>query len=169
MWCMVTRPIWIQCVVSILVHPLLIMLYQGPCRTLQGPKSPWRPHDSWYCPTHPDCFRTTSSRELLSDSSCTRPISFLMHIYGLSYKCLSPQDIPNHRPRRHRLPLHHVVGPSQGNRGLVPRHSGMSAAEGLKRLASDYLHSPDSHVDRLRLKRKRSGGYKVLILLEIDD
>jgi hypothetical protein len=42
-------------------------------------------------------------------------------------------------------------------------------AEDLKRLASQYLHSPSTHVDKLRMRRRRPGGLKVLILLEIDD
>ena len=48
--------------------------------------------------------------------------------------------------------------------------SGMqvSVAEDLKNLASHYLHNPGSHVDKLRVKRFRSGAVKVLILLEID-
>jgi hypothetical protein len=61
-----------------------------------------------------------------------------------------------------------VAGPSQGILDAV-QHSGMSAAEDLKRLASQYLHSPSTHVDKLRMRRRRSGGFKVLILLEIDD
>lgn len=46
---------------------------------------------------------------------------------------------------------------------------GISAAEDLKRLASHYLHSPGSQVDKLRVRRSRSGGFKVLIMLEIGD
>jgi len=45
----------------------------------------------------------------------------------------------------------------------------MAAAEDLKRIAGQYLHSPGSQVDKLRVRRGRSGGFKVLILLEIDD
>jgi hypothetical protein len=45
----------------------------------------------------------------------------------------------------------------------------MSPDEDLKRLASHYLHNPGSHVDKLRMRRSRKGGFKVLILLEIDD
>lgn len=57
---------------------------------------------------------------------------------------------------------------SQGVPAQVP--SGMSAAEDLRRLASRYLHSTDSHIDKVRVKQsRRSGRVKVMILLEIDD
>jgi len=39
----------------------------------------------------------------------------------------------------------------------------------LKRLASQYLNSPGSYVNDFRVRRRRSGGRKVMILLEIDD
>ena len=45
----------------------------------------------------------------------------------------------------------------------------MSVGEDLKNLATQYLHNPGSHVDKLRMRRSRSGAVKVLILLEIDD
>jgi len=45
----------------------------------------------------------------------------------------------------------------------------MSVTEDVKRLASQYLLSPGSRVDKLRMRRSRSGGFKVLILLEIED
>ena len=63
--------------------------------------------------------------------------------------------------------LHNVAGPSGANLG--PVHSELPPAEDLKRIARHYLQSPDSHVDKLRMRRSRSGGFKVLILLEIDD
>ena len=44
----------------------------------------------------------------------------------------------------------------------------VSVAEDLKNLASHYLHNTGSHVDKLRMRRSRSGAVKVLILLEID-
>jgi hypothetical protein len=57
-----------------------------------------------------------------------------------------------------------VAGPSQG----VP--SEMSAVEGLRQIASRYLHNPDSRVDKVRMKQsRRSGKVKVMILLEIDE
>lgn len=65
------------------------------------------------------------------------------------------------------MPLsRNVVGPSRGNSS--PVHTGM-ATEDLKRLASYYLHIPSSCVDKLRIRRSRSGGYKILIFLEVDD
>jgi hypothetical protein len=45
----------------------------------------------------------------------------------------------------------------------------MSVGEDLKNVASHYLHSPSSRVDKLRMRRSRSGIVKVLIMLEIDD
>jgi hypothetical protein len=45
----------------------------------------------------------------------------------------------------------------------------MSAAEDLKDVAIHYLLNPGSHVDKLRMRRSRSGTVKVLISLEIDD
>jgi len=58
-------------------------------------------------------------------------------------------------------------GPTCGNTSLV--RSRMSVADDLKNLASHYLHNPSSHVDKLRMRRSRSGAVKVIILLEIDD
>ncbi|KAF8482429.1 hypothetical protein DFH94DRAFT_690645 [Russula ochroleuca] len=66
------------------------------------------------------------------------------------------------------VPLpHNIAGPSRGNPNTV--HFGTPVAEDLKNLASDYLHNPGSHVNKLRVRRSRSGAVKVLILLEIDD
>jgi hypothetical protein len=46
----------------------------------------------------------------------------------------------------------------------------MSAEEELKQLASRYLRDPDSHVDRVRVRRsRRSGKVNVMILLELDE
>jgi hypothetical protein len=59
-----------------------------------------------------------------------------------------------------------MAGPSGGNISYV--HPETPPPEDLKRLASHYLNSPDSHVDKLRMRRRRSGGFKVLIVLEID-
>jgi hypothetical protein len=56
--------------------------------------------------------------------------------------------------------------PSEGN--VIPVHSEIPPAEDLKRLATHYINNPDSHVDKLRMRRRRSGGFKVLIMLEID-
>jgi len=41
--------------------------------------------------------------------------------------------------------------------------------EDLKRLASQYLNNPGSFVNDFRVRRRRSGGRKILITLEIDD
>jgi len=62
---------------------------------------------------------------------------------------------------------HNIAGPSGANLG--PVHSELPPAEDLKRIATHYLQSPDSHVDKLRMRRSRSGGFKVLILLEVDN
>ena len=63
-----------------------------------------------------------------------------------------------------RAPPPNVAGPSQG----VP--SGMTAVEDLRQLASQYLHNPDSRVDRVCMKQsRRSGKVKVMILLEVDE
>ena len=65
------------------------------------------------------------------------------------------------------IPPYNMAGPSQENPSVV--HPGMSVGEDLKTLATRYLHNPGSHVDKLRMRRSRSGTVKVLILLEIDD
>ncbi|KAF8481719.1 hypothetical protein DFH94DRAFT_405344 [Russula ochroleuca] len=76
-------------------------------------------------------------------------------------------EVTNDGPPSH-VPLpQNIAGPSQGNYSVV--HSRMSAAEDLKNVASHYLHNPGSHVDKLRMRRSRSGAVQVLILLEIDD
>ena len=75
--------------------------------------------------------------------------------------------MPNDRPPNH-VPLpYNVAGPSRGNPSLV--HPGIPAADDLKILAGHYLHNPGSRVDKLRMRRSRSGAVKVLILLEVDD
>ena len=62
---------------------------------------------------------------------------------------------------------HNIAGSSLGEFSLV--HSGISAGEDLKSMAGYYLHNSGSHVNKLRMKRSRSGAVKVLILLEIND
>jgi hypothetical protein len=57
------------------------------------------------------------------------------------------------------------MGPFRGNPGHV--HSGMLITDDLKYIASHYLHNPGSHVDKLRVRRSRSGTEKVLISLDI--
>ena len=75
--------------------------------------------------------------------------------------------MPNDHFARHVPPHNTIAGPSQGKPS--PVHSEISVTEDLKNLASHYLHNPGSHVDKLRMRRSRSGTVKVLILLEIDD
>jgi len=77
------------------------------------------------------------------------------------------RQLPNDGPPSRIPHSDYVAGPSEGSFSAV--HSGMSVAEDLKRLASQYLSRPGSHVDKLRMKRSRSGGLKVLILLEVED
>ena len=77
--------------------------------------------------------------------------------------------MPNDLPFSRGPCLFNVAGLSQ--RGPGPMHSGMSAAEefNLKQLASHYLNNHGSHINKVRTRRIHSGGYKVLILLGIDD
>lgn len=89
-----------------------------------------------------------------------------MCINGVSDQKFDMKALDDTPPSRAPL-LHHVSGSSEGN--PIPSHSKISAAEGLKHLASQYLFSPGSHVDKLRMRRSRSGGFKVLILLEVED
>jgi len=74
--------------------------------------------------------------------------------------------VPIGRPSSHVALLHNVVvvGPFR-NPSLV--HSGIPIAEDLKYIVSHYLHSSGSHVDKLRVRRSRSGTVKVLIFLDV--
>jgi len=63
--------------------------------------------------------------------------------------------------------LDNVAGPTRERPGTMP--SRMSDDEGLKRLISQYLNSPDSYVNDLHVSRGHSGGRKISIMLEIDD
>ena len=94
---------------------------------------------------------------------CTR---LSLGTYNACLTVLKPQ-LPSDGPPNRAPHPNYVAGPFEGNFSSV--HSGMSVAEDLKRLASQYLSSPGSHVDRLRMRRSRSGGLKVLILLEVED
>ena len=76
-------------------------------------------------------------------------------------------QLPNGQPPSQAPLPHYVAGPSQANSRTV--HSGMTTAEDLKRLASQYLLNPGSHVDKLRIRRSRSGAFKVMILIEVED
>jgi len=91
-----------------------------------------------------------------------------MHIQpSLLRLCL--QEVPNDGPPGHVSPLN-VAGPSRGNPNFGhPVNSEMSVADDIEDLASRYLYNSGSHVDKLRVRRSRSGTVKVLILLEIDD
>ena len=64
------------------------------------------------------------------------------------------------------VPLpHNVAGPFRGNPN--PVHFGMPVTDDLKYIASRYLHSSGSYVDKLRVRRSRSGAVKVLVFLDI--
>jgi len=78
-------------------------------------------------------------------------------------------EVPNDGPPGHVPPLN-VPGSSRGNPSFGhPVNYGMSVADDIEDLASRYLYNSGSHVDKLRVRRSRSGTVKVLILLEIDD
>jgi hypothetical protein len=47
--------------------------------------------------------------------------------------------------------------------------AGQPAAENLRRLASRYVHRPDSRVDMVRMEAATVGRYKVVIVLEMTD
>jgi len=63
--------------------------------------------------------------------------------------------------------LDNVAGPTRER--PIPMPSRMWDDEGLKRLASQYLNNPGSYVNDLHVSRGRSGGRKIVIMLEIDD
>lgn len=58
-------------------------------------------------------------------------------------------------------------GLARKSRPCTP-HPGMLGTVDFGDLTSRYLHNPGSHVNKLRMKRGRS-GVKVLILLELDE
>jgi len=135
-------------------------LSEGPHRTSKESKLLWQ---STYCRGYSDDPWSTTARVSRSGGSCMSP-RLSLGTYNLTdFKPQLPNDGP---PSRAPHP-DYVAGPSEGSFGAV--HSGMSVAEDLKRLASQYLSRPDSHVDKLRMKRSRSGSLKVLILLEVED
>jgi len=99
------------------------------------------------------------------------PTSPFLHMHiqpDLVRLCL--QEVSNDSPPSH-VPLSlDVAGPYRGNPSIGrPMNPGMSVAEDTKDLASRYLHNPGSDVDKLRVRRSRSGAVKVLIVLETDD
>jgi len=63
--------------------------------------------------------------------------------------------------------LGNVAGPTR--RHPIPMSSRMSDNEGLKRMISQYLNNPGSHVNDLHVSPGRFGGRKISIILEIDD
>ena len=64
------------------------------------------------------------------------------------------------------MPLpYNVAGPFRGTPSII--YSGVPVTEDLKSLASCYLHNPSSNVDKLRIRRSRSGTVKVLIFLDV--
>ncbi len=78
------------------------------------------------------------------------------------------QDIPNGEVGDRPQPMPDVVDPFSRS---VPEfaRSGMSAIEGLKRLADRYLNDPCSQVDTLHMGLSPSGGrLRVMIVLDID-
>jgi len=77
---------------------------------------------------------------------------------------LNNDDLLGHMPL-----VDDVAGPSQ--RSPSPMHSRMSDDENedLKRLASQYLNNADSYVSDIRVRRRRSGGREISMVLEIDD
>jgi len=77
-----------------------------------------------------------------------------------------PQDLSNDDPLGL---MDNVADPSQGNPGPVRSRMWDDEDEDFKRLASQYLNNPDSYVNHIRVRRRRSGGRKILISLEIDD
>jgi hypothetical protein len=100
------------------------------------------------------------------------PVRLLFHSFPRghlqpSYCAFKPQEVTNNRPPIHAPLPHNIAGSSQGESSLV--HSGISVGEDLKNLANYYLHNPGSHVNKLRMRRSRSGTVNVLILLEIND
>ncbi|KAI9508078.1 hypothetical protein F5148DRAFT_1149272 [Russula earlei] len=86
---------------------------------------------------------------------------------GLEYHTALGPGTSNNGPPGGPLHPHNVARPFQGNPST--EQFGMSAVEDVKYLASRYLHSSNSHVEKFRVKPRRSGGCKVLIVLEIDD
>ena len=99
-----------------------------------------------------------------------RVLPRLFHHIQPSLRPFCLQGVSHDGPPGHVPPPLNVAGPSRGNASIGhPVNSEMSVAENLKDLASRCLHNPGSHVDKLRMKRSRSGDVKVLIQLEIDD
>jgi len=64
-------------------------------------------------------------------------------------------------------------GPTQATLSNSSTHLapdlGQPAAENLRRLASRYIHHPDSQVDMVRMEPGSAGRSKVVIILEMAD
>jgi hypothetical protein len=84
----------------------------------------------------------------------------------------SPQENPGNDYFGHS-PKGVVPGPAQGASSNPSTHlaAGVDqpAAENLRRLASRYIHHPDSQVDMVRMEPGSAGRYKVVIVLEMAD
>jgi len=80
---------------------------------------------------------------------------------------------PGVQYRNNPEPLQVAVGipqPLAAVQPVQPRQDptiGISVAEGLRRLADRYVNSPDSVVGVVRLQPGPSGGFQVLIILEV--
>jgi len=75
----------------------------------------------------------------------------------------------NDDPLGHMPLVDNVASPSRTSPSPVRSRMWDDEDGDLKRLASQYLNSPGSYVNDFRVRRRRSGGRKVMILLEIDD
>jgi len=71
-----------------------------------------------------------------------------------------------------RAPSQATAGTPQTLAAVQPRQDpiiGVSAAEGLRRLADRYVNNPGSLVSVVRLEPGPSGGVQVVIMLEMAD
>jgi len=85
------------------------------------------------------------------------------------YTPMAPlQDLNNDDPLGHMPHADNVAGPSRGSPSPVRSRMWDDEDGDLKRLASRYLNNPSSYVNEFRIRRRRSGGRKVSIMLEID-
>ena len=84
----------------------------------------------------------------------------------------SPQDNPGN-DYFGRVPKDVVPGPTQAAFSSSSTHLaadvGQQAAENLRRLASRYIHHPDSQVGMVRMEPGSAGRSKVVIVLEVAD
>jgi len=87
----------------------------------------------------------------------------------LEYYVPMAPDLNNDDPLGHMPLVDNVAVPSPRSPSPVPSRMSDDENEGLKRLASQYLNNPDSYVNDIRVRRRRSGGREISIILEIDD